>query len=120
MPRQKRFKAEPVDPYALSEGTKEIAAYVAMVVRNEMEDFHVKHLSNAQMAELNPIIRDAICTALHAWLIAPDSPEASAFAGWHRAMIPEYWEEPQLTDSYRELVEYRRTGKLPSSPGIRS
>lgn len=31
-----------------------------MHVRNEMEDFHVKYLSDAQMKELSPIIRQAI------------------------------------------------------------
>lgn len=36
------------------------AMYIAMVVRNAMEDFHAKHLSDTQMAELNPIIRNAI------------------------------------------------------------
>lgn len=33
---------------------------VAMSVRNAMEDFHVANLSDEQMAELNPIIRQAI------------------------------------------------------------
>lgn len=39
---------------------KAIAAYV----RCFMEDFHCKHLTNAQMKELNPIIRNAIYTFL--------------------------------------------------------
>lgn len=39
---------------------KAIAAYV----RYNMEDFHSEHLSNKQMKELNPIIRNAIYTFL--------------------------------------------------------
>lgn len=39
---------------------KAIAAYI----RLNMEDFHCEHLSNAQMKELNPLIRNAIYTFL--------------------------------------------------------
>ncbi len=42
------------------------AMYIAKVVRDCMEGFHCEHLSDAQMRELNPIVRNAICTALHA------------------------------------------------------
>src|SRR5262245_60252351 len=45
---------------------EDAAMYVAMVVRNALEDFHCRHLSDEQMKELNPLIRNAICTALHA------------------------------------------------------
>jgi len=41
--------------------------YIAMVIRNTMEDFHCEHLTDDQMKELNPIIRNAVCTALHAF-----------------------------------------------------
>jgi len=42
------------------EGLRYYAKYIAMVIRNAMEDFHCRHLSDEQMAELNPIIRDAV------------------------------------------------------------
>jgi len=32
---------------------QEFTKYVAIVVRNAMEDFHCKHLSDEQMKELN-------------------------------------------------------------------
>jgi len=35
-----------------------------MVVRNATEEFHAEHLTDEQMRELNPIIRNAIYTAL--------------------------------------------------------
>jgi hypothetical protein len=37
---------------------------IALSVRNEMEDFHCKHLSDEQMKELNPIIRQGIYNML--------------------------------------------------------
>ena len=30
-----------------------------------MENFHTKHLTDAQMKELNPVIRNAVYTALY-------------------------------------------------------
>ena len=38
-----------------------------MVVRDAMEGFHCEHPTDDQTKELNPIIRNAICTALHAF-----------------------------------------------------
>jgi hypothetical protein len=86
---------------------QEIAMYVAMAVRNEMEDFHVKHLTDAQMAELNPIIRNAIYTALYA-SVTMSSPASQSFVGHNTLLIPKYWEQPQLTESYLGLVELYR------------
>jgi hypothetical protein len=45
---------------------RSFAMLIASVVRNAMEDFHVKHHSDDQMRELNPIIRGAVYTALDA------------------------------------------------------
>ena len=42
------------------EETEDRAMYIAMVVRDAMENFHHKHLSDEQMKELNPTIRNAI------------------------------------------------------------
>lgn len=79
------------------------AMYIAMVVRNQLEDFHCEHLSDEQMAKLNPLIRNAIYTALYA--LADWSPPAQAFVGFNRMLIPDYWEQPELTDGYTRLVE---------------
>jgi len=49
----------------IQEGMKSKSKYIAMVIRNAMEDFHCKHLSDTQMKELNPLIRNAIYTALY-------------------------------------------------------
>jgi hypothetical protein len=87
----------------LSKETRKLASYIAMVVRNAMEDFHCEHLSDDQMKQMNPIIRNAICTALHAFMHYESSPEATRFVDFNFMLIPRYWEEPQLTDDYVAL-----------------
>jgi hypothetical protein len=89
-----------------AKATQEMAMYISMVVRNEMEDFHAKHLSDDQMRELNPIIRNAICTALHAAQNYDFSHGAKNFVDFQELMIPDYWEEPTLTDDYLKTEEY--------------
>jgi hypothetical protein len=43
---------------------QQITLLIAMQVRNSLEDFHVSHLSNDQMKELNRTIRQGIFDAL--------------------------------------------------------
>jgi hypothetical protein len=93
-----------------SKAHQEMARYIAMVVRNEMEDFHCEHLSDAQMKELNPLIRNAICTALHAASHAADSDSAGSFVRFHTMLIPDYWEPPSLTNEFLQLVRKERPG----------
>ena len=83
---------------------QEMDMYIAQVVRNEMEDFHVEHLSDAQMRELNPIIRNAVYTALYA---AEQAAQGSKGAGiWmhFHSRWPDYWEPPELTGDYEKSV----------------
>jgi hypothetical protein len=86
--------------------TQELAMYLASVVRNSMEDFHCRHLSDEQMKELNPIIRDAIYTALYAHENYSRSIAAQNFVEFNIRLIPDYWEAPKLTDSFLESVKY--------------
>ena len=44
---------------------KSVTKFISAVIRNNIEDFHVKHLSDEQMKELNPLIRDAVYTSLY-------------------------------------------------------
>ena len=83
---------------------EKMAMYIAMVVRNAMEDFHIKHLSNEQMKELNPIIRNAIFTALYASENYNQSAAARKFIDFNLRMIPSYWEQPKLTDEFVEFI----------------
>lgn len=91
-------KPEPEDVQA--------ALIIAMIVRNEMEDFHVAHLSDAQMAELNPIIRNAVLDALHAIRNSNQNRGAKAYVNFAAALIPSYWEPPRLTESFLKTIEF--------------
>ena len=80
--------------------TEDSAMYIAMVIRNAMENFHVAHLTDEQMKVLNPIIRNAVCTALHAVRNYDRSLTAKEFVDFTTRMIPRYWERPVLLDDY--------------------
>ena len=85
----------PVDQ-KIQEVMKYQSKYISMVIRNAMEDFHTKHLSDAQMKELNPLIRNAVYTALYTIQYFEKSDKAKTFLNYQAEMIPEYWEEPEL------------------------
>jgi hypothetical protein len=86
-----------------SEQTKDFARYVAMVIRNAMEDFHCEHLSDEQMKQLNPIVRNAVCTAFHAFQNYERSDRDRRFVDHQMNMIPAYWESPKLLDDYLRM-----------------
>lgn len=85
-------------------GLQRFALYIAMVVRNALEDFHCAYLSDSQMAELNPIVRDAVYSALWAAKYADSREGANEFVSFSRQMIPSYWESPELCDDLKELL----------------
>ncbi len=88
---------------------QEIAMMIAMTVRNNMEDFHCEHLLDDQMKELNPIIRNAIYTTLHALKNYAKSDGARAFCNFQKQLIPDYWEAPKLMKDYTHTVKrYKR------------
>jgi len=75
------------------------AKYIAIVIRNSMEDFHSKYLTDEQMKELNPIIRNAVYTASYAFENMQRSEKAERYIRYHMSMIPSYWEDCEfLTD----------------------
>ena len=81
---------------------QELSKYIAIVVRNAMEDFHCKHLSDEQMKELNPIIRNAIYTSMSAYEATNKSDMSKRFVEFHLLSIPKYWEEPELLKGFKE------------------
>jgi hypothetical protein len=97
-PRSGRLTSEP----ALTDDTRQTALIIAMAVRNAMEDFHCQHLSDAHMRQLNPIIRNAICTALHALKNYSKSTKAREFINFNVLSIPDYWEKPELIAPFGE------------------
>lgn len=84
---------------------RDMARYIAMAVRNAMEDFHCEHLSDDQMRELNPIIRNAIYTALYAASHTQEERWCAEYFRFQNQMIPQHWEAPRLTE---EAIELRR------------
>ena len=64
---------------------KAIAAYIRMY----MEDFHHNHLSDEQMKELNPIIRNAIYT----FLVDEMDKNTIHISSVCRLNLPPYWED---------------------------
>jgi len=77
----------------------ELTLLIAMHVRNEMEDFHVEHLSDSQMKELNRLIRQAIFDIVSATNQKPktkkEKQQVDKTIQWLIMMIPDYWEIPQ-------------------------
>lgn len=83
-----------------------VAKIIAMAVRNAMEDFHVAHLADEQMRELNPIIRNAIVTALHAIRHMNKDKASAAYVRFQERLIPDYWEQPELNEEFLHLITW--------------
>lgn len=75
---------------------KILSKAIALAVRDNIEDFHVKHLTDTQMKELNPLIRDAVYSFLKAHR------KGVTWLALHYQRIPSYWEEP--VDIYKKRV----------------
>ncbi|SFS61720.1 hypothetical protein [Mucilaginibacter polytrichastri] len=50
-----------------TDAIKHILKIIALAVRTEIEGFHIKHFSDNQMKELNPLIRQGVYNALFAY-----------------------------------------------------
>lgn len=68
---------------------------LAMYIRNVLEDFHVANLSDAQMKDLNQIMRQALYDVIS--LIEEDGPDRDRALSYLIGMIPDYWEIPDDT-----------------------
>src|SRR5438128_1611067 len=84
---------------------KAMAMLIAIVIRNAMEDFHVKHLPDTEMKELNQTIRNAAFTALHAARSMSGSLRAREWVNYQLRFIPEYWEQPALLSEYVDSID---------------
>jgi len=76
--------------------TKDMAKLIAMFVRDGMEDFHRQHLTYEQMTMINPLMRNAIYTALYAMEHADEDWHCDNIVESKRRAIPEYWEDPEV------------------------
>jgi hypothetical protein len=87
-----------------------------MVVRDAMEGFHCEHPTDDQTKELNPIIRNAICTALHAFNNYEQADAAARFVDFNFRMIPKHWEKPELLDGYVKM--WNPNNNLPGAGAV--
>jgi L-2-hydroxyglutarate oxidase LhgO len=89
-----------------------ITKVIAHAVRNEIEDFHAKYLTDDQMKELNPLIRTGIYNALFAIANSDTDSASKNFLGWHLRAIPEYWEEVALSQKQINFSSHFLTGTI--------
>jgi hypothetical protein len=96
----------------LSDETADRAMVLAMCVRTAMEgtvhggELGDLSLTDDQMAVLNPIVRNAIATGLHAETHCLSDRAASSYINFQRRLVPDYWERAELLDDYTELWPY--------------
>ena len=67
---------------------------VSMYLRNAIEDFHVAHLSDEQMKELNQLIRQALYDIVSIIEDDYDSRKGQLLMSLLVDSIPSYWEIP--------------------------
>ena len=97
----------------INKADKKLAMLMAHAVRNAMEDFHCKNLTDKQMAELNPIIRNSIFTTLVA-LNNQNYITPKQYLQWHLSAIPDYWEDPKLIDCFSSQERWEEAEKRAS------
>lgn len=79
------------------------------MIKNEMENFHWKHLSEEQMKELNPIIRQAVYNILVYLQLAEtdelnlDKIAAQEIIDFQKLLLPDYCELPNPDAPWEEL-----------------
>lgn len=76
---------------------KLISKIIALSVRAEIENFHVRYLSDEQMKELNPLIRTGIYNALFAYINYENDLRCRDFINFSVMSMPSYWEDPELS-----------------------
>lgn len=83
---------------------KKISKIIAHEVRNNMEDFHAENLSDKQMRQLNPIVRDAIYNSLTALVNYDKNQGFKNFIDYHVLALPDDWEDPKLYPSLEKAA----------------
>jgi hypothetical protein len=83
---------------------KEFAKLIAISIRNGMEDFHVNNLSDSQMKELNPLVRNSIYDFLISLAHSDRNSHCAKLLEWSATIIPPYWEDPEMEESLQKIV----------------
>jgi hypothetical protein len=102
-------------PPPLDDELADRATILGMVVRNALEgrlhggELGDLSLTDEQMALLNPIVRNAIATGLHAFAHYNSERPARRFVNFQARLVPNYWERPELLDDYVALWPFFAT-----------
>jgi hypothetical protein len=91
---------------------KHFSKIIAHSVRNEIEQFHVDYLTDEQMKELNPLIRNGIYNILFAVANCDGSKFCADYIKWHSIAIPPYWEEPELDTYLQNEIKQKDKRKI--------
>jgi len=82
-----------------------------------MEELHgggiADSFTDAQMRKLNPMVRDAVLSTLHAFDHAEQHPAAQQWIAFQSSLIPGYWEQPGLSDDYLSCYKDHPTPEIP-------
>lgn len=116
-------------PSPIDDDTAARATILAMCVRNALEgtlhggELGDLSLTDRQMAILNPVVRNAVATGLHAERHYLTQPAARSYLNFQAKLVPDYWERPELLEDYaalwalsdelsdRSALECRRCGR---------
>lgn len=85
---------------------QEAACQITVIIRNNLEDFHVNNIPDSKMKELNTIIRNSLLQALH-MAKNIDHPVVRFISTMTRNSIPSYWELPELPDDYKNALKQK-------------
>lgn len=88
-----------------AQNLKVISKLISIAVRDGIEDFHVKYLNDEQMAELNPLICDAIYNLLFAISGSESNINCARYVQYNAIRIPDYRYEPELEKDFQDLLQ---------------
>jgi len=95
---------EPDNRDELDDNTARVATIIAMAVRNGLEEIRGggidDSLTDRQMAKINPIVRDAVATTVHAYFAPKNDHRAARWLRFQAMLVPDYWERPRILDDY--------------------
>lgn len=86
------------------EGLKKITKLLALNVRDELEDFHVAHIPDTLMPELNIAIRNGIYNALFILANFEMDEVCRKYFNFLAKRVPEYWEDPNLLPELENVL----------------
>lgn len=89
----------PID-IKLMEGLKAYTKYIAIAIENTRQDFQRKNPSEENAELLDPLIRNAIYTALYSFEYYKSSDNAREFVEYNLSTIPESWSDPEFLDGF--------------------